>query len=88
MNVKRIVSFFNNVYGNGHKKFYVDLEKSINKNKKFPVSENDCVNTIKFLHAFYLSNYKSKKVSISQVKDFHRLGEKNEKISKLYRFKK
>ncbi len=85
---KKNSEFFNNVYGNGHKKFYVDLEKSINKNKKFPVSENDCVNTIKFLHAFYLSNYKSKKVSISQVKDFHRLGEKNEKISKLYRFKK
>ena len=35
-----------------------------------------------------LSNYKSKKVSFSQVKDFHRLGEKNEKISKLYRFVK
>ena len=85
---KKNSEFFYNVYGNGHKKFYIDLEKSINKNIKFPVSEKDCINTIKFLHSFYLSNHKSKKISFAKVHDFYRLGEKNEKISKLYRYKK
>ena len=86
--MKKNSEFFYNVYGNGHKKFYIDLEKSINKNIKFPVSEKDCINTIKFLHSFYLSNHKSKKISFAKVHDFYRLGEKNEKISKLYRYQK
>ena len=72
-------------YGFGHYHLYKDIALDFNKIKKFPVSYNDCLNTIKLLNAFYVSSEKNKSVLVKNIKDSKRLGRKNEKISKKYR---
>lgn len=75
-------------YGFGHYEFYDQIFQSMSKNKKFIISENDCFKTIQLLNAFYVSNEKKKKILINKKTESKRLGRNNEKIAKLYRFKK
>ena len=79
-------SFKNNYYGFGHKHLYESIKNYFFNKKNFLISYNDCLNTIKLLHCFYNSDYKNKKIYFKDSKDFKKLGIKNEKISKLYRF--
>ena len=72
-------------YGFGHYHLYKDIALDFNKIKKFPVSYNDCLNTIKLLNAFYVSSEKNKSVVVKNINDSKKLGKKNEKISKKYR---
>ena len=72
-------------YGFGHYHLYKDIALDMKRIKKFPVSANDCLGTIKLLNAFYVSTEKKKSVMLKNIKDSKRLGEKNEKISKKYR---
>ena len=72
-------------YGFGHFNFYEDLYKSLVFKKKFPVSDKDCLESIKFLHSFYESSEKSKEIFFKNIKGSKKLGRKNEKISKRYR---
>ena len=75
-------------YGFGHYEFYRQIYKSISQNKSFIISENDCFKTILLLNAFYVSNEKEKKIYINKKIESKNLGKKNEKIAKLYRYKK
>ena len=72
-------------YGYGHFKMYRDIELDLQKKKKYPINREDCINTIKLLNSFYVSDEKNKPVNTLKCKDSKRLGKKNEKISKLYR---
>jgi len=75
-----------NAYGFGHRYLYKSIKDYFFKNKNYIISEQDCINTIKLLHCFYNSASQNKRVYFNRVKDFKKLGQKNEKISKLYRF--
>ena len=75
-----------NAYGFGHTHLYRSIKHYFFKKKKFIISDNDCLNTIKLLHCFYNSANKNRRIYFDSVKDFKKLGQKNEKISKLYRF--
>jgi UDP-N-acetyl-2-amino-2-deoxyglucuronate dehydrogenase len=88
-NPKHCKKFTQNVpdpYGYGHIKFYRDVYLDFLNKKKFLINYKECLGTLKLLHAFYTSNKISKNVNVKTIKDFRRLGEKNEKISKLYRY--
>ncbi len=79
-------SFKRNYYGFGHKYLYKSIADYFFRKKNFLISYEDCLNTLKLLHCFYNSADKNKKIYFRNSKDFKRLGIKNEKISKLYRF--
>ena len=64
---------------------YRDIKLDLEKNKKYPIQPQDCINTIKLLNSFYVSDEKNKPVNVLKSRDSKRLGKKNEKISKLYR---
>ena len=75
-------------YGFGHYELYNQINKSILKNKKFIISKQDCFKTILLLNAFYFSHENKKTIKINNKVESKNLGKKNEKIAKLYRFKK
>ena len=72
-------------YGFGHYKLYRDVKSDYLKKKKFPVSSKDCIETVKLLNSFYISDEKKKNISVKSCKDSTRLGRSDEKISKLFR---
>jgi len=72
-------------YGFGHNKFYNDVKNDFIKIKKFPIKPDDCIETVRLLNSFYVSDEQKKIVSVKKIKDSSRLGVKNEKISKIYR---
>jgi len=77
--------FSNCVYGNGHGLLYQDIYSSLNNDTIYPVTKEDCLQSIKLLHAFYRSDEKSEWQSVDEDGESCRLGRKNEVISKLYR---
>ena len=76
------------VYGRGHFDFYNDIIRNFN-GKKFPVSFKDCLSSINILNAHYVSHERGKEVQIIKNKNINSkyLGQKNDKISNLYRTK-
>ena len=54
--------------------------------ENFHLSMNDCYNTIKLLHAFYLSDEKSNWVNLNDEIVSLKLGRENDEISNLFRF--
>lgn len=72
-------------YGFGHFKLYRDVKNDYLNKKKFPVSSKDCIETVRFLNSFYISDEKKKNVSVKACKDSKRLGRKDEQISKKFR---
>ena len=64
---------------------YFDIKSDLEKKRKYPVQSKDCINTIKLLNSFYVSDELNKSVNVLKSKNSKRLGRKNEKISKLYR---
>ena len=79
-------SFKRDIYGFGHKYLYKSIGDYFFKKKKFLISYDDCIKTLRLLHCFYNSAEKNKKEYFKNSKDSKKLGIKNEKISKLYRF--
>jgi UDP-N-acetyl-2-amino-2-deoxyglucuronate dehydrogenase len=79
-------SFKNDYYGFGHKRLYKSISDYFFKKKNFLISYDDCLKTLKLLHCFYSSAEENKKVFFKNVKDSKKLGKRNEKISKLYRY--
>ncbi len=73
-------------YGFGHYELYNQIYKSISKNKKFIISRQDCFKTILLLNAFYVSHEKRKSITINNKVESKKLGKKNEKIAKIYRY--
>ena len=74
-------------YGFGHYELYDQIYSSIFYKKEFIISEKDCFKTILLLNSFYVSNEKNKSKTINNKIESKKLGRKNEKISKLYRYK-
>ncbi|SVE50603.1 uncharacterized protein METZ01_LOCUS503457, partial [marine metagenome] len=44
------------IYGRGHNEMYKDIAAFLFNNIPYPVSKDDCLNTLKLLHAFYRSD--------------------------------
>jgi UDP-N-acetyl-2-amino-2-deoxyglucuronate dehydrogenase len=73
------------VYGNGHELLYQDIHDSLDSDAIYPISKEDCLQSIKLLHSFYRSDEHSGWQSVDEVGESSRLGRQNEAISKLYR---
>lgn len=72
-------------YGFGHRFVYKDLFDDMAGKKPFPVSRQDCLNTLKLLHALYRSDETKSWVDVQTCDPSVRLGRPNEEISDLYR---
>ena len=75
------------VYGRGHNEMYNDIAAFLFEDISYPVSKDDCLNTLNLLHAFYRSDELGTWVDVVDGKQSKRLGRKNEYISSLYRTK-
>lgn len=73
------------VYGNGHQVMYEDIAAFFRDSRPYPVSRNDCLNAIKFLHAFYLSAETGSGVEVDSDSESARLGCPDETLANLYR---
>lgn len=73
------------VYGRGHNEMYNDIAAFLFDNTPYPVSKNDCANTIALLHSFYASDESGSWVELNNSVQSKRLGRPNDKISNLYR---
>jgi len=77
--------FTGSVYGNGHKCLYHSISSYFHNKEDYLISEQDCLNSIKLLHSFYVSHESGKTYNLSEGKESARLGEFNEKLFSLYR---
>ena len=73
------------VYGYGHVQVYKDIGLHLNGKKEYPITEEDCMNTLRLLDAFYRSNEVKDWVSTNAAQCSVNLGRVNEEISNLYR---
>lgn len=74
------------VYGYGHAQMYRDIAAVFHQGKPYPVSRDDCMGTIRLLHAFYRSDEaQGGWVAVDSPEQSTRLGRPNEAISNLYR---
>lgn len=73
------------VYGNGHKEIYRNIVASMTNGSPYPVSQEDCCETIKLLHAFYRSDENCSWVSVDSDEESSRLGCVDEDLANLYR---
>lgn len=77
--------FSGNVYGHGHGQMYRDISAFFHDNVPYPVTREDCLNTIKLLHAFYRSDEGGAWVSTDSNEESVRLGKPDENLATLYR---
>ena len=73
------------VYGFGHGGMYRDIVSSSVNGMPYPVSREDCLGTLRLLHAFYRSDEAKDWVDVSSDQQSNRLGRPNEEISNIYR---
>lgn len=73
------------VYGNGHKYIYEKIYDDLILKEYYKPDEEDCINTLKLLHSFYVSNEKKSIIKVKDGLESEYLGRKDESISKLYR---
>jgi hypothetical protein len=73
------------VYGNGHKLLYKDICHSLTSGESYPVSQQDCLQSIRLLHAFYRSDEKNGWQEVNEDGESIRLGQENNEISNLYK---
>ena len=73
------------VYGYGHTQMYKDIAAFFGESTPYPVSREDCLGTLKLLHAFYRSDEAGGWVDVESDDQSPRLGRAGEDISKLYR---
>ena len=64
---------------------YKDIASFWYRDVPYPVSENDCLGTIKLLHAFYRSDEEGAWVEVDSDKESKRLGRPDETLASLYR---
>ena len=76
------------VYGDGHKFLYKDIYLSLISGEPYSVTQQDCLKSIRLLHAFYRSDEKSDWQKVDEKGESIRLGQENNEISNLYRTKK
>ena len=73
------------VYGNGHELLYKDIHQSLDDNIPYPVTKQDCLQSISLLHAFYRSDESGRWQFVDEQGESVRLGRDNDEISQLYR---
>ena len=73
------------VYGYGHSEMYADIVRHFTGEAPYPVAREDCLGTLKLLHAFYRSDEAGGWVAVDGPDQSTRLGRVNEEISDLYR---
>ena len=73
------------VYGYGHSLMYQDIVSFFRDGAPYPVSREDCLGTLKLLHAFYRSDEAGGWVAVDSDEESQRLGRADEAISNLYR---
>jgi len=73
------------VYGFGHSDMYRDIVKHFAGESPYPVSREDCIGTLRLLHAFYRSDEAGEWVDVASTDQSERLGRADENISDLYR---
>jgi len=73
------------VYGHGHTQMYKDIVTTFRDGTPYPVSREDCLGTLKLLHAFYRSDEAGGWVDVDSTAESGRLGRADEEISALYR---
>ena len=74
-----------NAYGFGHFKMYEDIKDDFINKKKYEINFKDCLETVKLINAFYVSDEKKKTVKVNLSGNSKRLGRANEDISKIYK---
>ena len=82
---KHSEDFSSCIYGEGHFVLYKDIFHSMKTDAAFSVSQDDCLRSIRLLHAFYRSDEKNNWQVVDEDGESIRLGMENNKISKLYR---
>ena len=73
------------VYGHGHGLMYRDIVSFFRDGTPYPVSREDCLGTLKLLHAFYRSDEAGGWVEADSDKQSERLGRADDVLSDLYR---
>lgn len=73
------------VYGHGHEQMYHDIVADFAGTRPYPVDREDCLATLRLLHAFYVSDETGGWATLSEEKQSERLGRANEAIADLYR---
>ena len=73
------------VYGFGHGDMYGDIVSCFTNGTPYPVSRDDCLGTLRLLHAFYRSDEENGWVDAASDEQSCRLGRPNDKISDIYR---
>ncbi len=73
------------VYGHGHTQMYRDIVAFFADGVPYPVSPEDCLGTLRLLHAFYRSDEAGGWADVDTDAESERLGRADDKISSLYR---
>ncbi|NQV82516.1 MAG: Gfo/Idh/MocA family oxidoreductase [Rhodospirillales bacterium] len=73
------------VYGYGHGEMYASIADHFISGAPFLVDRDDCLATIRLLHAFYRSDETGVRVRVDSDEQSSRLGGDNDAISDLYR---
>ncbi|MDC0033751.1 Gfo/Idh/MocA family oxidoreductase [Alphaproteobacteria bacterium] len=73
------------IYGFGHKSLYRDVANVLENGGQFPVSFDDALNTLVFLHSIYRSDEEGGWIDVAESNSSSRLGRPNETVSDLYR---
>ena len=76
------------IYGFGHLELYKKILRFYKNNRFNVLEKSDCLKTLELLNSFYVSNELHKEIRLGKYLQSTNLGKKNEKISKLYRYKK
>jgi UDP-N-acetyl-2-amino-2-deoxyglucuronate dehydrogenase len=77
--------FSGNVYGNGHKKIYEEIVKTLRGEVAFGVRFEDTLATIQLLNSFYLADEKQGWIDVATAGDSLRLGRLDNDLANLYR---
>jgi len=77
--------FAGNVYGHGHEAMYHDISACLNRGVPYRVDREDCLRTLKLLHAFYRSDEVGGWVEVDKDEESVRLGRPDDSLSVLYR---
>ncbi|MGB0681403.1 MAG: Gfo/Idh/MocA family protein [Magnetovibrionaceae bacterium] len=76
---------FGAVYGYGHRQLYEDVVAALHHDQAYPVTRDDCLGTLRLLHAFYRSDEAGGWVDVAEHTASERLGRTNDAVSDLYR---
>jgi UDP-N-acetyl-2-amino-2-deoxyglucuronate dehydrogenase len=77
--------FGRDAYGRGHLEVYKSVVSAVEGKTPFVVSREDCLSTLRLLHAFYRSAEQDRWVATASDEESPRLGKSDESLADLYR---